>query len=1749
MLDLGINFNIEDGARKAEEELKKWQDRWQKLLSSTPLDIGIDAKGISREIEQTARTTTRSMKSIRDQIAYLQQEYNSLELGDNLAAEGRAILGMLHELQEKAGMFSKSMAVASRELKEFTSDAVADKMRTLEKQWKALTAEQRKGTEGSLLLNEWANLIETLEGYEGSLSRVYNAQKKLTEQQSKASTPKGLKEELKELADAWDKLTESERKSPVGEDILEKYRAIKESAGELALSIEGVIAAQDKLLGEEPLGRLDELRQKWNELTVEQRTMSDGRILVDEFNRAKKELDELNQTLDDAAQKQRAIEDAAKKTTKEFNQLKTYAANFVSVYGGIRFLKSVVAITGELEMQRVSLSAMLQDAHRGEKIFSQIKGLAVKSPFQIMDLISYAKQLSAFSVPYEELFDTTKRLADVSAGLGVDMGRIILAFGQVRSAAVLRGQELRQFTEAGIPLIELLAEKFTELNGEIVRTGDVFDMIYRRKVTFEMVRDIFTDMTSEGGKFYQMQEKQADTLKGMVKNLKDSYDIMVSELGEAHSGALKGSVETIRNLMKHHETIFNILVPTVVALGAYKAVLIAIGSIKSIKNLARDLNLATRVVMKGGEAMKDYQNIMNKAFSLKNVTSYLAILYVVGKTIFNLIQSANKLNKELGTLANTKFAEGIAKQRDLDILINKIRDTEEGTQKYRDAIDELNRKYKEFLPAQVKYSDSFDTITLAVERAKVSLMEYAKMQTMNLGEEKIMESYSKDFDKHSKKLKGSISTIISMTGEASMTTEEYMKKLTDFARENADVYAKSKKRFRDMAADLVDSMFPEMPDAYGMHFDVYRASLTAVESSLERIAKSVSDVTKKNQELQESVDLKYGTDTKTQELIKESEDVLKAQVDLLNESVLTQEEFSAEKERLQKEHLKRMIDIYENAGLGETKDAKTLKNELEQDLAEWQKIVNKTIGKERSFLTIEPTDYTALDYVKRVRDEYANLKSDLEIYSSMHDEDSKKIVIGLLEQKKATEAVADAMGFTLEEAKETAKQGLTQLEVFLKALEGRVREYRERVEIWSKAMEGVQHRFGLQKFKMDFDVTFDGKPSLIDYIKAEISNIANRQGLAVNLDLNFQTASLKDMIDVTKVDEDVLRVIESLFDELRNLYAQEYEELDSLLEGYLGYTQRKLDADQAYIEARRKMMELMKDDYSPEKMGYIREMLNEARIEYEDTLIALSDEVANRDEGFQDFVREIADKSAIQLTALLTMSEARLRLMELAGEGDTEDAAILEAKIRTLREELKNYKATADTKESTPEKAYKQWRQLHTVLGRVGKSIRDIGDDMKDGWKDAFDLGAEIVTGTMSIISSLETLTKMSIESTKNMAEGASKTMQAVERASVILAAVSAAFSIARKIHKFFTKTKELSEETKEKYKDLVDATNKVIESQARLLESMTGQDALSQHESIIGAINKQAKATRKLGKEYLETGSSLFKRSLGVRQQRELAKYSDELKRLGINYDSLGRNLAGLFDLSAESLKKLVGTEFWYNLDAGIRSYLETIIEAEGKTEDMAIQLTESLTGIDFTSIIDGLDEFIKMADRDFDMVAQNFEQYMLDALLHIVKSKYLTEALSEWHDDLADALKTESLSNSDMERLKIAYEEIARKAAEMFDAAKDIAGIDITGESNLKGIAKGIASASEDSVLLLAGYMDSLRFKLFPYIDRMENEFLNTVSQLSITQAEHINHLRAIEINTRITSETNTKMLDNISKVISPDGIRGAFAINVNA
>lgn len=276
-------------------------------------------------------------------------------------------------------------------------------------------------------------------------------------------------------------------------------------------------------------------------------------------------------------------------------QLRNEFLGLYSIYAAQNFLRAVVDIGGELENQKIAMASILQDEGKATTIFNQIKKLAVASPFGVMDLNQYAKQLSAYSIPYNELYDTMKRLADISAGVGVDMGRIILAFGQIKAAKFLKGTELRQLTEANIPMVDKLAERFSKLEGRIVSAGEVLDMISKKKVTFEDVKDVLWELTDDGGMFHNMQEVLSESAKSKWKNLADAIDIILGDIAESMGSTLKWTAESLTTLAQNWKEVVPFITAATAAFGTYRVAVYA-GS--------RAMGVANATLIKGTLAAK-----------------------------------------------------------------------------------------------------------------------------------------------------------------------------------------------------------------------------------------------------------------------------------------------------------------------------------------------------------------------------------------------------------------------------------------------------------------------------------------------------------------------------------------------------------------------------------------------------------------------------------------------------------------------------------------------------------------------------------------------------------------------------------------------------------------------------------------------------------------------------------------------------------------------------------------------------------------------------------------------------------------------------------------------------------------------------------------------------------------------------------------------------------------------------------------
>lgn len=409
----------------------------------------------------------------------------------------------------------------------------------------------------------------------------------------------------------------------------------------------------------------------------------------------------------------------------------------IGLHSATRFIQNVRNVTAEFEMQRVALGGIIQDTERAEKLFKQLKAAAIQSPFEIKDLVSFTKQLSAYRIETESLFDVTMRLADISAGLGVDMSRLVLAYGQVRAAAVLRGQELRQFTEAGIPLVDLLAEKFTKLNGRTVKTAEVFDLISKRAVPFSMIKEIFEDMTNAGGIFYKMQEKQSETLKGQWMKLKDAASIMYDEIGntEGVHNAMTDLLAVSMRLMQNWREVGKVLTGVVATIVAYRIVVanariaanaLTAAEIKEISAL--ELNTVSRskliAAIFGENAATKLSIVLGNAYVAVKTKEMMAT-NLFTKALYKMLAALLKNPYALAAAAIVGLVYAIVK------LTKKTDDSRISIDKFQKSLESFNKANSHANDID-KLCDKYDQLAKKTDRTKEETDELVRV-TKELG--------------------------------------------------------------------------------------------------------------------------------------------------------------------------------------------------------------------------------------------------------------------------------------------------------------------------------------------------------------------------------------------------------------------------------------------------------------------------------------------------------------------------------------------------------------------------------------------------------------------------------------------------------------------------------------------------------------------------------------------------------------------------------------------------------------------------------------------------------------------------------------------------------------------------------------------------------------------------------------------------------------------------------------------------------
>ena len=365
-----------------------------------------------------------------------------------------------------------------------------------------------------------------------------------------------LDKTLKQLNQTYNRLTNAERNSEQGKALVasihEVERAMQKIRSQAArpISLNSIIGINGK--GGLSEKTLDDIAYKLRQLQSykmgldlnSSKATSEIRQIDNEINRLKKDMDKYMST-------GREVNSMNNALARSFNYMKNRLAFYFTVGASTAFVKNIINIRGQYELLERSIGILFDSMQTGTKIFSELNAMAIKSPFTTMELGAAAKQLSAYNIAAKDVVDTTRRLADIAAAVGVPIERLTYALGQIKSYGYLNSRDARMFANAGIPLIQNLADMYTKLEGRLVSIGDVYDRIKHKQVSFEDTLKVVNEMTDEGGRFFNFQEKAADTLVVRLANLTLAWNNMMNELGKDNTGIINSTLGGLKTIFEH----------------------------------------------------------------------------------------------------------------------------------------------------------------------------------------------------------------------------------------------------------------------------------------------------------------------------------------------------------------------------------------------------------------------------------------------------------------------------------------------------------------------------------------------------------------------------------------------------------------------------------------------------------------------------------------------------------------------------------------------------------------------------------------------------------------------------------------------------------------------------------------------------------------------------------------------------------------------------------------------------------------------------------------------------------------------------------------------------------------------------------------------------------------------------------------------------------------------------------------------
>lgn len=1415
----------------------------------------------------------------------------------------------------------------------------------------------------------------------------------------------------------------------------------------------------------------------------------------------------------DAAQARNILQGIGTSAAKEGDRIDTAMKKIGASIAGVfaiqkmkDFAVQVATVRGQFQQLEAAFKVLTGDAAVAENLMSQLIHTAATTPFGVTDISNAARQLLAYGVEADEVNETLIRLGDICAGLSIPIGDLAYLYGTTMTQGSMYAADLNQFLGRGIPMADELA-KIMGVTKEQVR-----ELVSEGKVGFPQVQQAIVNLTNEGGKFGGLMEAQSKTITGRISNIEDTIDQMFNQIGQASEGVIGTTLDIIQSIVENWETVGKVLLTVIATYGTYKAAVIAVavahklmniwGTVQAVLSLARSVTSA-----------KDAMLLFNMAVKANPLGLVLSVV-AAAATAFSLFSSKTGEASEMTNKYGDSAAKTISR---VETLTMTLKGLTAGTSTHKKVMQELNTILEDYGLQAIKEGDSIDTVNekraQAIELIKQEGVERQRANALEQGS----QNYANQLSEASKTLQSdlmgamtttdlgvinwvsdneelqqnaaAISTIIGSVVEqnisliAGKTGEEYQQGLNTIFKTIQD-----RMRAIGLSEETIASAW--MTDGLFNHQNLVMNYIQAIQGAREEYDRYTDAVNKASDAERAAANgaLSFGEKIEAIEkgLQKPTESVHKLY-----------------------DNIKQLMSQYSNNTIGFTIriGGEVPKWMEKMDIPELQRLAKRFTALGQAADTgayVNGKYFTKQQLLQRGAD-YATAAEQKQTEADNEKREAERNKKEEERSKKRREAAAKRAAKVRQQiADETAERN-RQIAEYAQS----VQEANAQAELDIRQSEIANMEEGYEKQKAQLDLNYDRliaenerrqKEMLDALADTKVLEWQNAHPKATKAETVAYRASLNlTVADLTQEQRDQLEAYQRLADESR--VRGNKEALNAMLQDSLTYEQRRAQIAEEYqkkIEALYEHDEngaRVKDENGNDKLkdGVTQGNVEELGYQEEHALQAVDEQFAQREETYQSWCNYITDKTIDQLEQMIDEAENALSEAEKNGTSGSK-LAEARAKVNKLKETRDKTKADDDL--APNKRSIKEWEDLYKTLNECDRQFEDIGKTIGGVAGEIIQTAGEITSSALSMINGIMQLTQATTTSIGGAGTAASKAIQTVEKASVILTIVTAAMQIATKIVSLFNNDDKKQEEI-EKLQDRIDQLQWELDNADVIQMQNNSFNALDKLKEVVAETTEEVVALYNASNKF---NNAFFNKLVAMRHQSEINEKSvEKLVKAYANVSYTANKFVGegntQYDQANDQLKNYAQqiVLIQEQIDKE-RSKKDTdngkIQEWEQKIQELGNEMVEVINGM-VEDIMGGSSSDIaqELSDAFFEAF-QNGEDYaeawgdkvdeiISDILKRMLVQKWLEEPLGDifnkykdkWFKD-GEFLGLDTVINS-LPGLSTDLNNALGNFSAVIEALPDELKnlLNITEEATREASEKGIATASQDSVDELNG------------------------------------------------------------------------------